>query len=148
MFYFLALLAFQQCVAMSSAVVETGFSLHNVIKRKLRRSLHVRMLDAHMRVHSTAKLSGLYEKKWTVESGVDDTPAIPSVPSAMDVLELHKTSDPKGALLVKSLHVQLSIRHDESWCKILEAELNESDAAAYDSKGSISDQEELTSDND
>ena len=51
-------------------------------------------------------------------------------------------------LLVNSLHVQLSTRHDESWNKMLEAELKESDAVAYDSEGSISVQEEFYSDDD
>ena len=34
---------------------------------------------------------------------------------------------------VKSLHVQLSIRHDESRSKMLETELFECDAVAFDS---------------
>ena len=62
--------------------------------------------------------------------------------------KLHKTSDPEGTLLVKSLHVQLSIRYDESWSKMLETESKESDAVAYDSEGSISNQAEFFSDDD
>ena len=42
----------------------------------------------------------------------------------------------------------LSIRHDESWSKMLETELNDSGAVAYVSEGSISDQEELVSDDE
>ena len=49
---------------------------------------------------------------------------------------------------MKSLHAQLSIRHDEIWIKMLETELKQSDAVADDSEGSISDLEEFFSDDD
>lgn len=119
--YIYKLYIMYQCIPMSSAVVERGFSLHKLLKGTRRTTMHIETVDAQMRIKLHLNLQQLVTKEWDPLHGAGEYGPVMSAVDAYNEIALKSRGKSKN-FLVRQMQANMRRLIGEVWDRDLGSE--------------------------